>query len=226
MQGHALKSARLKVGWTQQKAAHRLGVTQAYLSMMESGRRAVPAQLVYKAAKALHLPPSVLPLSHSSFLSDDDLKAELGALGYPGFRYLQGKAKYNPAEVLFTALNRGDLDSRVTEALPWLAMSFSDMDWDWLLASTKLHDRQNRLGFVLSLARELAETLPQQNCKSALDAKRDLLEHSRLAREDTLCRDSMTEAERKWLRLNRSPLAQHWNLLTDLKTEHLVHGVT
>jgi len=44
------------------------------------------------------------------------------------------------------------------------------------------------------------------------------------AKEDTLCHDSLTEAERKWLRVNRPPEAAHWNLLTDMKAENLPHG--
>ena len=40
---------------------------------------------------------------------------------------------------------------------------------------------------------------------------------SRLAPEDTFCHDSMTQAERVWLREHRSPTAAHWNLLTDMK---------
>jgi hypothetical protein len=45
------------------------------------------------------------------------------------------------------------------------------------------------------------------------------LEHARLVREDTLCRESMPAAERRWLASNRSPLARHWNLLTGLTVE-------
>jgi hypothetical protein len=50
------------------------------------------------------------------------------------------------------------------------------------------------------------------------------LESSRLAREDTLCRESMLAAERRWLRSNRSPLAQHWNLLTGLTVDQLSYA--
>jgi hypothetical protein len=50
------------------------------------------------------------------------------------------------------------------------------------------------------------------------------LEPSRLAREDTLCHDSMTNVERRWLREHRSPHAAHWNLLTDLRREHLPYA--
>ena len=39
--------------------------------------------------------------------------------------------------------------------------------------------------------------------------------------EDTLCHDSMTSAERRWLHDNRTPEARHWNLLTDLNVDHL-----
>jgi len=51
-----------------------------------------------------------------------------------------------------------------------------------------------------------------------------VLDRSRLAKEGTLCHDSLTEAERKWLRVNRPPEAAHWNLLTDMKAENLPHG--
>jgi hypothetical protein len=51
-----------------------------------------------------------------------------------------------------------------------------------------------------------------------------VLDRSGLAIEDTLCHDSLTEAKRKWLRVNRPPEAAHGNLLTDMKAENLPHG--
>jgi hypothetical protein len=44
--------------------------------------------------------------------SDNQLAADLGALGYPGFRYLSGEPR-DPAEVLLDALDRDNLDARV-----------------------------------------------------------------------------------------------------------------
>ncbi len=41
----------------------------------------------------------------------------------PGFAYLRAKARRNPAEVLLTALKEANLDNRVTEGLPWLALA-------------------------------------------------------------------------------------------------------
>jgi hypothetical protein len=86
-----------------------------------------------------------------------DFSAELGALGYPGFSYLRGRRRRNPAEVLLEALNEPTLDARVAEGLPWLAMTYVDMDWDWLMRNAKVCDRQNRLGFAVSPANDVSE---------------------------------------------------------------------
>jgi hypothetical protein len=67
----------------------------------------------------------------------------------------------------------------------------------------------------------MTEALPLEPL-SAVEAK---LEHSRLAREDTLCRESMPLAERRWLATNRSLLARHWNLLTGLTVDQLSYAV-
>lgn len=223
MTGLQLRYARQSAGWTQEKTATRLGVTQAYLSMMEKGRRPVATELAVRAVSLLKAPPTTLPLvreeSHSAAVSD--FQKALGSLGYPGFSYLHHGKKRNPAEVLFFALNQADLDSRVVEALPWLAFTFADLDWNWLVPQVKVHDRQNRLGFVVQLANEVAGWRFAEERRSALDKVKNGLERSRLASEDTLCHDSMTVAERNWLRQKRPASAEHWNLLSDLTVEHL-----
>jgi hypothetical protein len=38
------------------------------------------------------------------------------------------------------------------------------------------------------------------------------------------CHDSMTQAERKWLRSHRLQEARHWNLLTDLDVRNLAYA--
>jgi hypothetical protein len=83
---------------------------------------------------------------------------------------------------------------------------------------------QNRLGFVTTLAWQLASQAKDQRRSGRLREYVVVLERSRLVKEDTLCRDSLTEAERKWLRQNRTPEAEHWNLLTDMKAENLVYA--
>src|SRR6266568_4706153 len=42
MTGRDFRDARRKKGWTQEETAEKLRVTQAYLSMLESGRRSMP----------------------------------------------------------------------------------------------------------------------------------------------------------------------------------------
>src|SRR5258708_6525826 len=155
MNGEELREARLRRGWTQQQAAARLGITQAYLSMAEHGRRLLPPVLARKAVEVLHASPTALPLREGwvSPASDSDkLRSELAGLGYPGFAHVRGRVRHNPAEVLLNALNKSELDARVVEGLPWLAFSYADLDWDWAVQTAKLHDLQNRLGSVTTLA--------------------------------------------------------------------------
>ena len=225
MTGKVLKAGREGANLTQQEAASRLGLTQAYLSMLERGRRPVTTELAAQAMKVFHLPPTALPLEADlqSNLDESAFKAELGALGYPGFSYLRGKSHYNPARLLFLALDQDDVDRRVVEALPWLAYTYPEMDWEWLTRNAKLNDRQNRLGFVVDLAEEVAVKSGEASRRKSLSQNKAVIERSRLAKEDTLSHESMTQAERKWLRQNRPSKARHWNLLTDLDVRHLAY---
>jgi hypothetical protein len=152
-------------------------------------------------------------------LDADSLPGVLGALGYEPFGYLRGRVA-NPAAVLLSALRQKDLPTRVVEALPWLALRFPDLNREWLVEHAKLHDAQNRLAYVVALASELDGGGVGERLRALVLG----LEPSRLAREDTLCHDSMTDAERRWLRQQRPPQAEHWNLLTDLRREHLPYA--
>src|SRR5258706_2985822 len=162
MNGQELREARLREGWTQQEAAGRLGVTQAYLSMVEHGRRVLPSILARKAVEILHASPTALPLREEGVgapSDSDKLRSELAGLGYPGFAHVRGRVRRNPAEVLLNALNKSDLDTRVVEGLPWLASPHAGLERDWAVAKAKLHDLQNRLGFVTTLACRLGASL-------------------------------------------------------------------
>jgi hypothetical protein len=102
-------------------------------------------------------------------------------------------------------------------------LTYVDVDWNWLVRNAKVRDRQNRLGFAVSLANEVAEREGEGARASKLRQCLEDLESARLTREDTFCHDSMTQAERVWLREHRSPSAAHWNLLTDMRGEHLAY---
>jgi transcriptional regulator with XRE-family HTH domain len=222
-----LKAGRLKTALTQVQAALRLGVSQPYLSQLEKGERPITSELARSAATLYRLPATALPMPKSVAqrvpANPNTLARQLAGLGYPGFAHLRGR-KANPAVVLLEALVQEDLEVRLAEALPWVVLTYPDMDWPWLMREVKLRDTQNRLGFVVAMARDLAATRPRYRpALERISSAAQGLERARLAREDTLCRESMSAAERDWLATTRSALARHWNLLTGLTADQLSH---
>jgi len=221
-----LREGRERKGWTQAQAAARLGVSQTYLSLMESGLRPLSKRVAAKFQRHFAVPATALPVEPTDSRDDMQRLAEdLAALGYPGFAHVTWHRRVNPAQLLLTALRTNDLEPRLSEALPWVVWQHPDLDWKWLVMQAKLHDLQNRLGFVVHLAWLVATHHGPQATADALANVEGQLERSRLVREDTLCRESMTQTERRWLREKRSKLARHWNLLTGLVPEHLSYSV-
>lgn len=230
MTGRELRKARRQKCWTQQEAAQRLGVSQPYLSLLERGRRHVPTShlqdfhAVYEV-----LSPVVLPFHGEDkwhLLDNQQLAAELASLGYPGFSYMRKRPAWNPAELLVAALTRNDLETRVAEALPWLALVHSNMDWDWVVSQAKLRDVQNRLGFLLALAREVAGRRGANAAAKKLGAVEVRLQNSVLLQKQTFCHEDMSQAERRWLENKSTPEARRWNVLSDLSPDHLTYAVT
>jgi transcriptional regulator with XRE-family HTH domain len=220
-----LRLERERKGWTQEEAAAHLGVSQTYLSLVENHRRPVSARLAKKLQRQFAVPATALRVQGKSAPTDAEALANaLGALGYPGFAQFKRGHLLNPAQLVFDALRTPNLELRLAEALPWVACHYPDLDWGWLVPQAKLYDLQNRLGFVVGLAREVAERKKETATAETLATMERLLEWSRLAREDTLCRERMTQAERRWLRERRPALAQHWNLLTGLVPDHLPYA--
>jgi transcriptional regulator with XRE-family HTH domain len=209
-----LKRARLERGWSQEQAAHRLGVTQAYYSMLESGRRSLTPR-VRKLMQVFKLPPTVLPAHEvREDVTADFLAHELALLGYPGFAHLRRRGrKVNPAEYVLTALAKRNLEARVAEGLPWLVRRYPDMPRDWLVREARARNLQNRLGFVVTLGRLAAgENDPQPLEQTLADSK--------LEKVDSFCKE-LNEAERRWLMENSSREARQWNLLSDLRPDTL-----
>jgi transcriptional regulator with XRE-family HTH domain len=222
------RTGREKAGVTQVAAARSLNVSQPYLSQLETGLRVAGAKLARKAAKLYGLPPTALPLPEPLDVREvppDELQRKLASLDYPGFEHVRSNAVSNPAEVVLSAVVKRDLDTRLVEALPWVLSRYTDLNWKWLRDRAKLHNAQNRLGYLVHLAEQTARALPElQGAVPVLARWESELEESRLAREGTLCRDSMPEPERTWLRSNRSKAAGHWSLLTGLTAEQLPYA--
>ncbi|SPF38471.1 putative Transcriptional regulator, XRE family [Candidatus Sulfopaludibacter sp. SbA4] len=219
------KIGRKNAGLTQAAAARLLAVSQPYLSQLETGLRAASAELARRAAKLYGLPPTALPLPEPldvPGVTPGQLQRQLASLGYPGFEHVRSTSVSNPAGVVLNALVKRDLDARLVEALPWVLSTYTDLNWEWLRDRAKLHNAQNRLGYVVHLAEQTVRAVPErQGAVAVLTGWVHELEEARLAREGTLCRDSMPERERAWVRANRPEAAVHWNLLTSLTAEQL-----
>jgi transcriptional regulator with XRE-family HTH domain len=216
------KSLKLK----QVQAASALHISQPYLSQLERGTRVAAPELVRRAMGLYKLPPTVLPVPQPEEAiapRPDLLEKELAALGYPGFAHVRSKQTRNPAEVLFSAITQSDLDTRLVEALPWIINKYPDLDWRWLCDHAKLRNAQNRLGYIVRLAKETAP-FRKSGTEERLSFWENEVEEARLAREGTLCRDSMPQRERSWLRSHRPSAAVHWNLLTSLTPEQLPYA--
>jgi len=216
MSANELKSARTAKGLTQVQAASRLRVSQPYVAMLESGARRLTRRLAQRVMNVYELSPTTVPPLDVPTSSVDALARDLAALGYPGFSHLRPHrwTAKNPAEVLLAALAKDNLEPRLVEALPWLLLHYTTLDREWLVREAKVRDLQNRLGFVVSLTRRLADRVGAVDKAKPLDELETNLERSRLAREDTLGA-SLPEAKRRWLQQNQSADAKRWNVLTD-----------
>lgn len=177
---------------TQVEAAEFLGISQTYLSLMEKGTRPVTAKVRERLETAGGLP-----------LQEANRNAELSALGYPGFAHVVPSRLRPAADAwVLSLLKEADADARVVEALPWVLRRYaSQMDIAWIVRQAKLANQQNRLGFLLELA-----AVPDGG----------ELAKARLLAESTMCWDSMPQPTRVWLRQNRSPLAEFWNVVTTM----------
>jgi transcriptional regulator with XRE-family HTH domain len=227
MKPQEFKAARLNKGWTQTQAAARLGITQAYLNFLENGKRRLTPKLVGRATSVYGLSPDSLPVPANFVPQHSDnqrLSERLAKLGYPGFLYLHSHTpKENPSQVLLEALWQDSLDGRVAEALPWVALNYAGPDM-WLVENARKLNLQNRLGFVVNLAQRVAEKQGSPRL-TVLNELEKVLNDSRLAKEDVFYRLPRTEGEREWLMQNRTTDAAHWNLLADMKPEHLQYAV-
>lgn len=207
-----LKRARLDRDWSQQEAANRLGVTQAYLSMLESGVRN-PSRLARKLMQVYNLSPTVLPVDKvREEVSADSLAHELARLGYPGYAHLRrGGRTVNPATFLLTALGQRNLEARTAEGLPWVVLRYPDMPTDFLVREARARNLQNRLGFAVTLCRRAAG-------RDDLQRLEQTLADSKLEKEDSFCKE-LNDAERRWLREHSSEEARQWHLLSDLRPD-------
>jgi transcriptional regulator with XRE-family HTH domain len=222
MRGPELKAARRRARLSQVELSQALGISQAYVSILERSSRAVPQRIARVLAALLEFRPTELPLSSAPVGKGDEcnesLTRTLAQFGHPHFaNRAEGRASQNPTGFLISALaslERAGAD--VITALPWILLEF-EVDSEYLATTAIASGLQNRLGFLVSLARVIAQReLRFLHRHYELDSLEQRLDASRLAREDTFGGRELGEGMRAWLRENRTDAARHWNLLTDL----------
>jgi len=222
-----MKELRRQAGWTQERLAKALGCSQPYLSLMENGWRTVPEALRRRMVRVLGLPVTHLPVRAKPPVgsrTSDWARRSLGQLGYPGYRYLGERRRpwVNPVEVLLRVLTSDRRDPRLVEAMPWLLLHFNGFDRKTLVEQARKSNVQNRLGFVVALAKELALSVPKYSGRlDELNLLDEALEPFRLARQDDLGQNFKTRHYRDYVQENRSEAAMYWNVLTTLAPHHL-----
>jgi len=219
-----LRLGRKRAGLTQTKAARLLGLSQAYLSLLENGERAMTSRVARLAGKLYGL-PNALPLPTRpdvSPSSSDKLVRQLAGLGYPGYAHVRPRSLANPAQVVLEAVTLEDRGERVARAIPWVLSRYPDLDWEWLVDQTRLKNAQNRVGFLVSLARQLLDLdKPDPKGAERLREAEWRLESAKLVAESTLDQRPVSDPEREWIRENRPELARRWNVLSTLTVEQV-----
>lgn len=225
MNGELILKERISRNWEQLETAERLKVSQPYLSLIEAGKRPVTEKLARRAIHLFKLSPTALPVRDVSELqtkkSENLLASQLAGIGYVRFSHLRKSKKVNPAEILISALKLDDLESRIVEALPWLIYRFSEMDWLKIIKAAKISDAQNRLGYLVNLVFEKSKNDKDKIKQNLFNELLSILASSRLLREDSFKRQTLTESEKTWLKQNRPKNAKYWRVLTNLTVEHL-----
>jgi hypothetical protein len=155
-------------------------------------------------------------------VTNEDFVRHLAAIGYSGLANVEPHPHpENPAAVLLWGLTAKTLEPRLVEGLPWILLAFSNLDMLWVGQQAQLRNLQNRLGFLVHLAYEVARPDPRVAHRTPiLAALLKSIEPSRLAREEALF-EAPNEHECDRIRALRGSEAAHWNLFTLLKPEHL-----
>ena len=197
MTGIDLKTGRKQKGFTQRSLREVEGFTTLSFSFGEgfaTGAGGTGAQSHDPVRVICCRTPGQSELGKRSTRGFKHCRCRPGVSRLSGICLPQKARRRNPAEVLLSALSAQRLDTRVIEGLPWLLLEYPDLDWKLLISAAKLRDLQNRLGLVTCVARMLAEKLGEFD-KAELLRVQETLERSRLLLEDTLCNDSLTQAE-------------------------------
>lgn len=172
------------------------------------------------------MPVQTTPKKSRRDLQSRAMADALNLLGHPGFRTLfyeiDEEPAPDPAVALVAILACDDLEERIVEAAPWIVLRFEHMDWEWLIREACARQVQNRLGFVVNLAAQIAaEGGVEKERLIQLTRLEERLFEFRLDKEDTLCARRMSAEEKRSLREARTSEARQWGLITPLRARDI-----
>jgi len=150
--------------------------------------------------------------------AEDQLTQWVTRLGYPGFVTTPAFVP-DPERLATKTLQRAfkvrTLHPRLVEALTWVAMEFWALDWESVTRTALAAGTQNRLGYLLDLAREEAAHQNRAVASARLAAVQRGLEASRSDQEDEFFEAFGSELERQFVLARRPPAAAFWRMCTD-----------
>jgi len=177
------------------------------------------------SAKLVFMPEAKEHTHVQRWVSDEDsLYFKLAGLGYPGFAYLGEMSGLDPTEVVCQILLRPNVNPRLMMGVPWV-LSHHDLNWLSLIAEVKAHEAQNRLGYLVHLARKAAQSQERSAVVDLLSQWEDTLAACRLDKEDMMGKTSMSDLEKEWLERYRPEEATYWHVLTNDGLDSLQHYV-
>ena len=207
MTGNRMQQFRQNSGWNQARLAARLGVAQAYVSMME--REDVRCRIAWRGG-------AICFSCRPRFCRCPDKGAgqtgrrgldcrESRPVGISWFQvFVQARTKTASCRASSPGIGPPAARTEASEALAWLLLQFEDLDAAWLVGEAESPDLQNRLGFTVSLARNVAHHSPEFGHRSrSLKALEEKLKPSRLANEGTFGGGEMSQGMPAWVRKNR-----------------------
>jgi hypothetical protein len=170
-----------------------------------------------------------LQLDANSFMQSDSKGAHYREVkfskqvGYPGFAYLRNRRPLNPAEVLLRALRAGDVDARMVEGTTLGAVEVPGSRLGVAPARSK-RGRPSEPAGISGVGRPTTGRASRRNRSGEeLAEQEQTLEGSRLQREGAF-RESLTDAERRWLREKQPPHATHWNMFSTVNASELANA--